>query len=60
VVFGKVIRGYTEVVQRMAQVPVGAKSQPEVPLVISNCGELELRKKLVSGKRRNIRLITSG
>jgi cyclophilin family peptidyl-prolyl cis-trans isomerase len=45
VVFGKVIRGYTEVIERIAQVPVDAKSRPEQPIIISNCGELELRKK---------------
>ncbi|KAI9570662.1 cyclophilin-like domain-containing protein [Boletus coccyginus] len=44
VVFGKVIRGYEAVVKRLAQVPVDAGDRPQTPIVISNCGELELRK----------------
>ncbi|KAF8134844.1 cyclophilin-like domain-containing protein [Boletus edulis] len=44
VVFGKVIRGYEDVVESLAQVPVDAKDRPQLPIVISNCGELELRK----------------
>ena len=44
VVFGKVIRGYEDVVKSIAQVPVDAKDRPQTPIVISNCGELELRK----------------
>ena len=43
VVFGKVIRGY-EVVKQVAEVPVDEKDRPLSPVVISNCGELELRK----------------
>ncbi|KAG5637965.1 hypothetical protein H0H81_002409 [Sphagnurus paluster] len=43
VVFGRVIRGY-EVVQKIASLPVDAKDRPLTPIVISNCGELELRK----------------
>ena len=42
--FGKVIRGY-DVIQKIAQVSVDEKDRPSVPIVISNCGELELRKK---------------
>ncbi|KAJ8072616.1 hypothetical protein PM082_016175 [Marasmius tenuissimus] len=45
VVFGKVLRGYDEVVQKIVEVPVDAKDRPTVPVIISNCGELELRKK---------------
>ena len=48
VVFGKVIRGYENVVKKLAQVPVDAKDRPQTPIVISNCGELELRKKPVA------------
>jgi peptidyl-prolyl isomerase G (cyclophilin G) len=44
VVFGKVIRGYDEVVNKLAQVPVDEKSRPLSTVLISNCGELELRK----------------
>ena len=44
VVFGRVIRGYEEVVKQVANVPVDDKDRPLVPVVISNCGELELRK----------------
>ena len=43
VVFGRVIRGYEEVVKKLAQVPVDDKDRPLSPIVISNCGELELR-----------------
>ncbi|KAG6853964.1 hypothetical protein C0991_012111 [Blastosporella zonata] len=43
VVFGRVIRGF-EVVQKIATLPVDEKSRPFTPVVISNCGELELRK----------------
>jgi len=45
VVFGKVIKGYDDVVKRISEVPVDAKDRPKVPVAISNCGELELRKK---------------
>jgi peptidyl-prolyl isomerase G (cyclophilin G) len=45
VVFGKVIRGYDDVVKRISEVPVDAKDRPKIPVAISNCGELELRKK---------------
>lgn len=43
-VFGKVIRGYDDVVKRVAQVPVDEKDRPLSPILLSNCGELELRK----------------
>ena len=45
VVFGKVMKGY-EVVKQVAEVPVDEKDRPLSPVVISNCGELELRKPL--------------
>jgi len=44
VVFGKVIRGYEEVVKKLAEVAVDEKDRPLSPIVISGCGELELRK----------------
>ncbi|KAJ6460404.1 cyclophilin-like domain-containing protein [Mycena vitilis] len=44
VVFGKVIRGFDEVVTKLAEVPVDEKSRPLSTVLISNCGELELRK----------------
>lgn len=44
VVFGKVIRGYDEVVAKLGAVPVDEKSRPLSTVLISNCGELELRK----------------
>ncbi|KAL4066786.1 cyclophilin-like domain-containing protein [Scleroderma citrinum] len=44
VVFGKVIRGYDDVVEKLTQVAVDDKDRPQVPIVIVNCGELELRK----------------
>jgi peptidyl-prolyl isomerase G (cyclophilin G) len=43
VVFGKVIKGY-EVVKQVAEFPVDEKDRPLSPVVISNCGELELRR----------------
>lgn len=56
IVFGKVIRGYEEVVKGLAQVEVDAKDRPVIPILITNCGELELRKpregELVGGGRR--------
>lgn len=41
--FGKVIKGY-EVIKQVAEVLVDEKDRPLTPVVISNCGELELRK----------------
>ncbi|KAJ6515600.1 cyclophilin-like domain-containing protein [Mycena sanguinolenta] len=51
VVFGKVIRGYDEVVAKLAEVPVDEKSRPLSTVSISNCGELELRKAAKPAKR---------
>ncbi|KAG2750540.1 hypothetical protein P692DRAFT_20730181 [Suillus brevipes Sb2] len=45
VVFGRVIRGYDEVVKKLAAVPVDDKDRPQHPIVIVNCGELELKRK---------------
>ena len=45
VVFGKVIRGFDDVVTKIAQVTTDEKDRPTVPVTIFNCGELELRKK---------------
>ncbi|KAF9024951.1 hypothetical protein BDZ89DRAFT_1092739 [Hymenopellis radicata] len=45
VVFGKVIRGYDDVISKIANVPVDGKDRPTTSVIISNCGELELRKK---------------
>lgn len=45
VVFGKVIRGFDDVVSKIAQVATDEKDRPVVPVIIFNCGELELRKK---------------
>jgi peptidyl-prolyl isomerase G (cyclophilin G) len=42
-VFGRVIRGY-DVVEKIVALPVDNKDRPLTPIVISNCGELELRK----------------
>ncbi|KAF8838607.1 hypothetical protein BDN67DRAFT_971315 [Paxillus ammoniavirescens] len=44
VTFGKVISGWDSVVKKLVQVPVDEKDRPQSPIVISNCGELELRK----------------
>lgn len=45
VVFGRVIRGFDDVVTKIAQVTTDEKDRPTVPVAIINCGELELRKK---------------
>ncbi|KZT19244.1 hypothetical protein NEOLEDRAFT_984665 [Neolentinus lepideus HHB14362 ss-1] len=46
VIFGRVIRGYEEVVKKIAEVPVDEKDRPRVPVVISNCGELQFKAKV--------------
>ncbi|KAG1743502.1 cyclophilin-like domain-containing protein [Suillus lakei] len=46
VVFGRVIRGYDEVIKKLAVVPVDEKDRPQHPIVIVNCGELELKRKV--------------
>jgi peptidyl-prolyl isomerase G (cyclophilin G) len=43
VVFGKVVKGY-EIAKQIAEIPVDEKHRPLSPVVISNCGELELRR----------------
>ena len=45
VVFGRVVKGYDDVVQAIAKVPVGARDVPLEPVTITNCGELQLVKK---------------
>ncbi|KAL0954716.1 hypothetical protein HGRIS_003669 [Hohenbuehelia grisea] len=45
VVFGRVIRGYHDVVTKLTDVAVDAKDRPQKSVVIYNCGELELRRK---------------
>jgi peptidyl-prolyl isomerase G (cyclophilin G) len=45
VVFGKVIRGFDDVVRKIAQVSTDEKDRPAIPVIVFNCGELELRKK---------------
>jgi hypothetical protein len=47
VVFGRVIRGYEDVIPKIVDISTDEKDRPKVPIVISNCGELELRKKPV-------------
>ncbi|KAK0469950.1 cyclophilin-like domain-containing protein [Desarmillaria tabescens] len=54
VVFGKVIRGYDDVVKKIVDVPVDAKDRPTTPVTITSCGELELRKKQPSKRDRSI------
>ena len=46
--FGRVIRGYEDVIPKIMEVPTDEKDRPKVSIVISNCGELELRKKPVA------------
>lgn len=45
VVFGRVLRGYQEVIQKITEVPVDEKDRPTVPVTIANCGELMMRSK---------------
>ncbi|EPQ54125.1 hypothetical protein GLOTRDRAFT_130511 [Gloeophyllum trabeum ATCC 11539] len=52
VVFGKVIRGYEEVIKKIADIPVDEKDRPQVPVVIANCGELQLKSKAQAGDRK--------
>jgi peptidyl-prolyl isomerase G (cyclophilin G) len=51
VVFGRVASGYEEVIKKIADVHVDHKDRPTVPVVIVNCGELELRTRKVDGAR---------
>ncbi|KIY68839.1 hypothetical protein CYLTODRAFT_249295 [Cylindrobasidium torrendii FP15055 ss-10] len=51
VVFGRVIRGYEQVIERIANVETDEKDRPRVPVTISGCGELELQRKPVPAKR---------
>lgn len=53
VVFGKVIRGFDEVVRKIAQVSTDEKDRPVVPVIVYNCGELELRKKVAPPRTCN-------
>ena len=48
VVFGRVIRGYEDVIPKIMDVPTDEKDRPRAPIVVSNCGELELRRKPVA------------
>ena len=57
VVFGKVVRGFEDVVQKLASVPVDAKDRPQVPVEIHNCGELELRRKPEESKKGEVPLL---
>ncbi|KAG8953117.1 hypothetical protein FRC04_003064 [Tulasnella sp. 424] len=43
VVFGKVVSGF-DIVKRISEIPTDEKSRPLQSVVISHCGELELRK----------------
>ena len=58
VVFGKVIRGFDDVVCKIAQVSTDEKDRPAVPVIVYNCGELELRKKAVPPRTCNILLFS--
>ncbi|KAG1796658.1 cyclophilin-like domain-containing protein [Suillus plorans] len=53
VVFGRVIRGYDEVIKNLAVVPVDEKDRPQHPIVIVNCGELELKRKVEASQESN-------
>lgn len=43
-IFGRVVSGLP-LIQQLGNVPTSQKDRPLSPVVISNCGELELRKK---------------
>ncbi|KAJ7052547.1 cyclophilin-like domain-containing protein [Mycena amicta] len=43
-VFGRVVRGYEDVVQKLGEVEVDEKSRPLTTVSITNSGELELRQ----------------
>lgn len=45
VVFGRVIRGYDDVVEKMINVPVDEKDRPLKPITIAGCGELVMKAK---------------
>ncbi|KAF5375610.1 hypothetical protein D9757_008540 [Collybiopsis confluens] len=51
VVFGRVLRGYDDVLNKIAQLPVDNKDRPLNSVLIQNCGELELRKQPPPAKR---------
>ncbi|THH28240.1 hypothetical protein EUX98_g5954 [Antrodiella citrinella] len=46
VVFGRVIRGYDEVVGKISEVETDEKDRPLIPISIVNCGELVLKAKV--------------
>ncbi|TFY83566.1 hypothetical protein EWM64_g435 [Hericium alpestre] len=52
VVFGRIIRGYDDVVKKIAEVPVDEKNRPSVPVTIVSCGELVLMKKPAAPAKR--------
>lgn len=56
VVFGRVIRGYDEVIKNLAVVPVDEKDRPQHPIVIVNCGELELKRKVEASQESNVEI----
>jgi peptidyl-prolyl isomerase G (cyclophilin G) len=58
VVFGRVIRGFDDVVLKIAQVTTDEKDRPAVPVIIFNCGELELRKKPAPARSFVLPLVT--
>ena len=57
--FGRVIRGYEDIIPKIVDIPTDEKDRPKVPIVISNCGELELRKKPVDLKSQQRKDISS-
>jgi cyclophilin family peptidyl-prolyl cis-trans isomerase len=59
VVFGKVIRGFDDVVRKIAQVSTDEKDRPVVPVIVYNCGELELRKKAAHPRTCNVSFFLS-
>lgn len=60
VVFGRVVRGYEEVIRKIADVPVDEKSRPAVPVTIDSCGELVLRAKVQEPKGTGTEILKYG
>ncbi|KDQ13468.1 hypothetical protein BOTBODRAFT_111338 [Botryobasidium botryosum FD-172 SS1] len=50
VTFGRVVYGY-ETIVKISELPVDAKDKPLQPVIISHCGELELKKKAGAPQR---------
>ena len=52
--FGRVIRGFDEVIKEVEKVDTDQKDRPSVPVVISNCGELVLKAKAAPAAQKGM------